>query len=376
MFRKAQAAKIGGKFLSYGESGSGKSTFQLTFPKVACIDSETGVSHYEGREITLNNGNKYNNLLMVDNTSDLDELEEDLDCFINGDYEGEIETLSIDSETKFYNTLQVGAQEVEERRARKKGGDVDDAGISVKQWGRIKIINMKLQQAKIDLSSKGTQEVEERRARKKGGDVDDAGISVKQWGRIKIINMKLQQAKIDLSSKGTHVVSVAQEVEIKDDDGKKVIGYKPDMHKSVKFDYDTILRHYTKKDKDGNVTFWVEVIKDRTGVTKVGQQIENPCFDIWKDYYDKMNGLETNKTSYKKDLATSTESMVDEADKAEVLAGEWKELMKRLKDDKNMDAISKVNTLIKDKKIDVKKIDMQPVNVLTELVDFTKLQIA
>ena len=329
MFRKAQAAKIGGKFLSYGESGSGKSTFQLTFPKVACIDSETGVSHYEGREITLNNGNKYNNLLMVDNTSDLDELEEDLDYFINGDYEGEIETLSIDSETKFYNTLQVGAQEVEERRARKKGGDVDDAGISVKQWGRIKIINM-----------------------------------------------KLQQAKIDLSSKGTHVVSVAQEVEIKDDDGKKVIGYKPDMHKSVKFDYDTILRHYTKKDKDGNVTFWAEVIKDRTGVTKVGQQIENPCFDIWKDYYDKMNGLETNKTSYKKDLATSTESMIDEADKAEVLAGEWKELMKRLKDDKNMDAISKVNTLIKDKKIDVKKIDMQPVNVLTELVDFTKLQIA
>lgn len=329
MFRKAKSAKIGGKFLSYGESGSGKSTFQLTFPKVACIDSETGVAHYEGREIELNNGNKYNNLLMVDNTSDLDELEEDLDTFLDGEYDGQIETLSIDSESKFYATLQVGAQEVEERRARKKGGDVDDAGISVKQWGRIKIINM-----------------------------------------------KLQQAKIDLSSKGIHVVSVAQEVEIKDDDGKRVIGYKPDMHKSVKFDYDTILRHYTKKDKDGNVTFWAEVIKDRTGVTKVGQQIENPCFDIWAEYYAKMNGLETNKTSYKKDIATSTESMVDEADKAEVLAGEWRELMKQLKEEKNMDAISKVNTLIKDKKIDVKKIDMQPVSVLTELVDFTKLQIA
>lgn len=329
MFRKAKSAKIGGKFLSYGESGSGKSTFQLTFPKVACIDSETGVAHYEGREIELNNGNKYNNLLMVDNTSDLDELEEDLDTFLDGEYDGQIETLSIDSESKFYATLQVGAQEVEERRARKKGGDVDDAGISVKQWGRIKIINM-----------------------------------------------KLQQAKIDLSSKGIHVVSVAQEVEIKDDDGKKVVGYKPDMHKSVKFDYDTILRHYTKKDKDGNVTFWAEVIKDRTGVTKVGQQIENPCFDIWAEYYAKMNGLETNKTSYKKDLATSTESMVDEADKAEVLASEWKDLMKQLKEEKNMDAISNVNTLIKDKKIDVKKIDMQPVSVLTELVDFTKLQIA
>lgn len=33
-FRKAKAARIGGKFLSYGESGSGKSTFQLTFPKL------------------------------------------------------------------------------------------------------------------------------------------------------------------------------------------------------------------------------------------------------------------------------------------------------------------------------------------------------
>ena len=172
-FRKAQAAKIGGKFLSYGESGSGKSTFQLTFPRVACIDSETGVAHYEGKDITLNNGHTYNNLVLVDNTSDLDELEEDLDAFLDGEYDGQIDTLSIDSESKFYATMQIGATEVEERRARKKGGDVDDAGISVKQWGRIKIINM-----------------------------------------------KLQQAKIDLSSKGTHVVSVAQEVEIKDDDGK------------------------------------------------------------------------------------------------------------------------------------------------------------
>lgn len=326
-FRKAQTAKIGGKFLSYGESGSGKSTFQLTFPKVACIDSETGVAHYEGRDITLNNGNIYNNLVMVDNTSDLDELEDDLDSFIDGEYDGQIETLSIDSETKFYNTMQIGATEVEERRARKKGGNVDDAGISVKQWGRIKIINM-----------------------------------------------KLQQAKIDLSSKGTHVVSVAQEVEIKDDDGKKVIGYKPDMHKSVKFDYDTILRHYTKKDKDGNVTFWAEVIKDRTNVTKVGQQIENPCFDIWKDYYASMNNLKTNATSYKNDLKTSTESMVDKADKSEELAAQFKEILKSLKD--NKDGILKVNKIMKEKNVSLKELEMQSPETLTELIDYAKLQLA
>ena len=66
----------------------------------------------------------------------------------------------------------------------------------------------------------------------------------------------------------------------------------------------------------------------------------------------------------------------DKADKAEALANEWKEMMKQLKEDKNMDAISKINNLIKEKKIDVKKIEMQTVEDLTELVDFTKLQLA
>ena len=89
-----------------------------------------------------------------------------------------------------------------------------------------------------------------------------------------------------------------------------------------------------------------------------------------------MNGLETNKTSYKNDLKTSTESMVDKADKAEALANEWKDMMKQLKEDKNMDAISKINALIKEKKIDVKKIELQTVDDLTELIDFTKLQLA
>ena len=78
-FREAKKAKIGGKFLSYGDTNSGKSWYQLTFPDVACIDSETGIAHYEGREIVLNNGNTYNNLKLVDNTSDLDMGEQKCD---------------------------------------------------------------------------------------------------------------------------------------------------------------------------------------------------------------------------------------------------------------------------------------------------------
>ena len=291
-FRKAREAKIGGKFLAYGYEGSGKSWFALTFPKVACIDSETGIAHYEGKDITLANGKTYNNLILVDDTSDLDDLEDDIDEAVDSD---EIQTLDIDSETKFYATMQVGATEVEEKKARRKGGDVDDTVVSQRQWGRIKIINM-----------------------------------------------KLQQAKIDLSAKGKHVVSVAQATEVYEGtgDNRKLVGIKPDMHKSVKFDYDTILEFY-KEENGEDVRYFAKVKKDRTNVTKVGQIIENPSYDIWKDYFESMHDLETNETSYKNDLKTSTDSMVDKAEKAEELAAEFKDVLKSLKD--NKDALLKVN---------------------------------
>lgn len=324
-FRKARETKIGGKFLAYGYEGTGKSWFALTFPKVACIDSETGVAHYEGKDIILANGKTYNNLVLVDDTSDLDDLEDDIDEAVDS---SEIQTLDIDSETKFYATMQVGATEVEEKKARRKGGDVDDAVVSQRQWGRIKIINM-----------------------------------------------RLQQAKIDLSSKGKHVVSVAQATEVYEGtgDNRKFVGIKPDMHKSVKFDYDTILEFYKEENGD-EVKYFAKVKKDRTNVTKVGQIIENPSYDIWKDYFDAMNGLDTNETTYKKDIKTSTESMVDNAEKAEELAIEFKDVLKSLKE--NKDALLKVNKLMKEKEIDLKKLEMQSPETLTELIDFAKLQLA
>lgn len=324
-FRKARSSKIGGKFLAYGYEGTGKSWFALTFPNVACIDSETGNAHYEGKNITLANGNTYNNLKIVDNTSDLDDLENDIDEIMESD---DIQTLDIDSETKFYAAMQVGATEVEERKARRKGGDVDDTVVSQRQWGRIKIINM-----------------------------------------------KLQQAKIDLSSKGKHIVSVAQATEVYEGTGenRKFIGIKPDMHKSVKFDYDTILEFY-KEENGEDVKYFARVKKDRTNVTKVGQIIENPSYDIWKDYFNAMNDLDTNETTYKQDIKTSMESMVDRAEKSEELAAEFKEILKVLKDDK--EALSKVNKLMKEKEVDLKKLEMQSPETLTELIDFAKLQLA
>ena len=324
-FRKSAANKIGGKFLVYGATGTGKSLFGLTFPDSIAIDSENGLCHYEGISVSMNNGKTYNNLKFVDMTSDLDTLEEDLEDFVDIAEKNQCKTLIIDSESKIYAGLQVSANEVEERRARRKGKDATDVNISVLSWGRIKLINM-----------------------------------------------RLQQTKIDLSSKGYHIVSVAQEQEIKDDEGKRILGYKPDCYKTLPYDYDVVMRFFVKKE-NGEVHYYAEVIKDRTNVTKVGDIIENPCYDIWEKYFESRAGLSTAETSYKNDVKTSTESMIDKSEKSEELATEFKEVLKSLKD--NKDALLSVNKLMKEKNVTIKNLELQSPEIITELIDFAKLQL-
>ena len=133
-------------------------------------------------------------------------------------------------------------------------------------------------------------------------------------------------------------------------------------------------REDDKEENGEDVRYFAKVKKDRTNVTKVGQIIENPSYDIWKDYFEGRSNLETNKTSYKNDIKNSTESMEDKADRSEELAAEFKEVLKSLKDDK--DALLKVNKLLKDKGIDLKKLELQLPETLTELIDFAKLQLS
>ena len=145
------------------------------------------------------------------------------------------------------------------------------------------------------------------------------------------------------------------------------------MHKSVGFDYDTVLEFFTKEEADGT-HYYAKVLKDRTKVTKRGDIIENPCYDIWKDYFEGRSKLETNQTSYKNDIKASTESMEDKADKAEELATEFKEVLKSLKD--NKDALLADKKLMKEKNVSLKNLELQLPDTLTELIDFAKLQLA
>lgn len=272
MFRKPSEKKIGLKVLVTGATGVGKSVFALSFPKIMALDSETGISLYEGGVFGAN-------LIGVANTqsvSDMDEAFEEL-----ADMEdGTVGTLLIDSETKFYQNLQHSCLETEEKRARRKGGDINDTNLSVRSWGRIKQVAS-----------------------------------------------RLQNTKIDLSAKGVNIISVSQIEDVKTKVGEQfvVTGYKEVMAKGSGYDYDVIINLFTAEDKNGNVTYKGEIKKDRTGVTKVGQIIDNPSYHVWKD---NMEGRTGDKV--KSDLSKAMEKDMASLEKEDI--EKEKTIVERLKE--------------------------------------------
>ncbi len=293
LFRKAEASKKGLKVLAYGDSGVGKTTFALTFPQIAAIDSETGMSHYENNP----------NLVFISNTNSAYDVEDAI-VEIEDSYLSEIKTFLIDSETKVYDNMQVSAMEVEEKRAKRKGGEIEDSTVSVRGWGRIKLINK-----------------------------------------------RLQNLKISLSSKGINIVSIAQVEDVKEKRGENFVkvGEKPNMAKGVQFDYDIVLKLFTEKTSGGNDEVYKAVVeKDRTSVFKKGDIIENPSFDYWKDYYENNNKLKEVVVDFNKDLQKDMSRMEDETDQIEALVEEFKKKIKVLAKDKQM----KVQGFLKEKGID------------------------
>lgn len=245
-FRKPASKRVGLKVLAYGLQGSGKTLFGLSFPKVLAIDSENGISLYEGTEDSKN-------LVGVSNTQSFQDLEDTL-------YDAEeyikdfgAETILVDSESKVYQNVQETIMIVEEKRAKLAGRDVMDTNLSVRSWGKI--------------------------------------------GQI---STKLQNMKIDVTSKGVHFVSIAQAAEIKEKQGDSfvVTGHKPTMDKKAEFDYDIVLYFYREKQANGSFKFFARVEKDRSKVFKSGDIIENADYSLWAQRVGGMEGKETLDTNF------------------------------------------------------------------------------
>lgn len=227
--------KKGLKILVYGDTGTGKTSFALTFPKSLILDTEDGYEWYENTE-------KAKNMAGIVRSQSFDDLDDLLDQLERDS--SEYSTFVIDSETKIYENLQEALLDVEERRARKKHRD--------------------------EL---------------------DANISQRSWGKIKQISLRLQNEKIRLASQGVNIVSVSQAADVMENSGDTMVkvGEKPDMHKKAKYDYDIKLRLFIKDGK-----YYGEVEKDRTDTYSVGTVLENPSYDNWKD---RVEGKENQGTT-------------------------------------------------------------------------------
>ena len=145
-FEKPGTHKKGLKILVYGDTGTGKTSFALTFPKSLILDTEDGYEWYENTE-------KAKNMAGIARSQSFDDLDDLLDQLDRDS--SEYSTFVIDSETKIYENLQEALLDVEERRARKKHRDELDANISQRSWGKIKQISLRLQNEKIRLASQG-----------------------------------------------------------------------------------------------------------------------------------------------------------------------------------------------------------------------------
>lgn len=323
---------VGGKVLVFGKQGTGKSTFVGTFPKINLVDTEDGQTYYIG---------KNKNILGVMRTTSANEVQETLDELNDEDMLKDFDTIVIDSGTKLYENMQSAAYSVAESRARKqrnKGMDID---------------------------------------------LDDVNISQRDWGHIKRWNQQLATSYILFSQLGKWcVVTAHQKDELRDatKSEKKAlgvdkikIGEMPDLAKKAEHDFDIVIQTFTEEDDDGNTIYKAKILKDRTGVTKKGDVLENITFDIWKKSWEdtKKYGTKT-PVNLNSGVEKDIKAMTTEVDMAEDIVAEWKPIMKQLTESKNMDAIKKINAFIKDNDINVKNMTASSPETLKELLELTK----
>lgn len=244
------------KILIYGESGSGKTVFALSFPKSIVVDSEDGYSWYEGTERTRN-------VVGILDSQSYDDLENLMDELDDANDE-EFSSLIIDSETKIYENIKEALQNVEETRAARKGRDVLDANLSMRSYGKI--------------------------------------------GQL---SGRLQNAKLRLASQGINIISVAQAADEMEDagNGQRVkVGEKPNMDKRARFDYDVVIRLFTKDNK-----YYGEIKKDRLEVFERGDIVENPSYQNWAHRLEsKDNQGEAVAKDFSKDAEKSQKAYYEE----------------------------------------------------------------
>lgn len=311
LLKAPEVTKTALKVLGFGDSGTGKTTFALSFPKNVIVDSEDGYAFYK---------NNPNIALMTTTNSiyDLEEVLEELEELIENN---QIGTFTTDSISKFYANLQYVYQDLVEKRARRKGQDVDDAGLSQREWAKIK-------------------------------------------NTLKRIN----DTKLMMASKAINIVDIAQQKDLQEKRGDTFVkvGVAPDYVKNANYDYDIILNMYTEEDKKtGETHYYAKVLKDRTGKYKKNEVIENPSFNHWKDIYEGYSKAKESVVDFKADYAKDTAKT--EADEAS--ATELSDKIKAFLKDATAEQKAKIGKVMKTLDLNIKDLASNPIEDLKSVVD-------
>lgn len=313
LFKKPEEVKSGLKFLIYGATGTGKTWFALSFPEIVGIDTEDGWARYINKPIGKNIKHILTSSSATDLEDALDEIEEELI--------GSVKTFVLDSYTKIYENQQFALQSLAEKRQRQKG--------------------------KSD---------------------EDVGMSVRDWGKLKLNTKRIQATQLMLASKGINIVNVAQEADIKEKRGENwvVVGHKPDISKGVEFDYDVVLRFITEDDKKNKtVSYKAEVLKDRTGTFKKYDIIDNPTFSLWNDIYEQTMSAKESTVNFKKDIDKDIEKEEAESANATELSDKIKSFIKTADGTQK----AQITKAMKSLEINIKDLASNPLESLKELVD-------
>ncbi|MFA1509913.1 AAA family ATPase [Priestia aryabhattai] len=317
-FRAPQARKQGMKLLAYGENGSGKSIFALTFPQIGYVDSESKVGVYE------NDPRFRDNLVGIADTAEYYDVVGLMETVIKDTKT--FSTLVVDSLTSINDGMQVAAMEQEEARAKKKGGNVDDATVSMRGWGKIKLNTTR-------------------------------------------VNQLIAQA----SANGVTTVTIAHKEDINQEiGGKRVkVGERAALRPNAEHTYDVILKFYKEKDMvTQEMKYYAEVEKDTTGTYKVGDKVENVTYENFKEYVERSNKSDAIKSDYDKTIETTKGNMQEEQTSHDELVKEFKAIYKEklAKDQANKDIVT---NMMKEKDV-VKYNDTAKSAQLKELIEDMK----
>lgn len=307
-------------FLWYGDSATGKTPTGLSFPNQMLFDSDGGTKFYD--EYNDNILMESNTLVFKEMTDDLDELESDEDLF------NQVATINIDSATRYHENMKHAALKVVENRARKAGRLLEGEGLSFKEYG-VMGLNYDRFFAKL----------------------------------LTFVKMGKNLSYVAESSDETESRTDAQgnQVNVK-------IGVKPNLPKGSKFDFDVVVNTYTKDGKS-----FGKVEKDRTKTFNIGDVVEMPNYNHWKDAIAK---AQLGKVTKREDIKDFDDTLDEEVESLNNPTG-----------DKSAELVSKIESVIAGMEKETQKKlaagltekfksakfkDIKDAKVLQEMLDFAK----